>query len=85
MPPSPLLEQVRTVARLRHFSLRTEESYVHTIKRFILFHNKRHPQTMGVDEIRAYLTYLAVERKVAASTQNVARSALLFLPREDNP
>jgi integron integrase len=82
MPPSPLLEQVRTVARLRHLSLRTEESYVQNIRRFILFHGKRHPAEMGADEIRAYLAHLAVEAGVAASTQNVALSALLFLYRE---
>jgi integron integrase len=79
---SPLLDQVRAVARLKQFSLRTEESYVQAIKRFILFHDKRHPTTMGADEIQAYLTHLAVERRVAASTLNVALSAILFLYRE---
>jgi integron integrase len=79
---SPLLDQVRAVARLKQFSIRTEESYVQAIKRFILFHAKRHPATMGVAEIQAYLTYLAVEQRVAASTLNVALSAILFLYRE---
>src|SRR4051812_4103009 len=79
MPSSPLLDQVRTVIRLKHLSIRTEQAYVQTIKRFILFHNKCHPETMGAPEIRAYLVYLAIEGQVAASTQNVALSALLFL------
>ena len=65
--------------RLRHFSLKTEKSYVYYIRDFILFHQKRHPSEMGVNEIRAYLAHLATERQVAASTQNVALSALLFL------
>ncbi len=82
MPPSPLLEQVRTVARLKHLSLRTEESYVHTIKRFILFHGKRHPSALGADDIRAYLAHLALEEQVSASTQNAALYALLFLYRD---
>jgi integron integrase len=77
-----LLDQVRRAARLRHLSLKTERAYVYYIRRFILFHNKRHPAEMGADEIRDYLTHLAVEDKVAASTQNVAFSALLFLYRE---
>ncbi len=82
MSPSPLLDQIRAVARLKQFSLRTEESYVQAIKRFILFHGKRHPATMGADEIVAYLTHLAVEGNVAASTLNVARCAIEFLYRE---
>jgi integron integrase len=82
MTPSPFLEQVRTVIRLKHLSYKTEQAYLHTIKRFILFHNKRHPAELGVPEIRAYLAYLATERNVAASTQNGALSALLFLYRE---
>ena len=69
------LDNVRRTLRLRHYSLRTEEVYRHRIKEFISFHGKRHPQTLGVEEIRRYLTYLAVEQTVAASTQNVARSA----------
>jgi hypothetical protein len=77
-----LLDQVRHVARLRHLSLKTERAYIYYICRFILFHNKRHPSEMGADEIRDYLTHLAVRGKVAASMQNVAFSALLFLYRE---
>jgi integrase len=82
LSPSPLLDQVRAVARLKQFSIRTEESYVQAIKRFILFHAKRHPATMGAAEIQPYLTHLVVERRVAASTLNVALSAILFLYRE---
>src|SRR5215213_9720294 len=81
MSHSPLLDQVRAVARLKQFSLRTEESYVQAIRRFILFHDKRHPATMGTAEIQAYLTYLAVEQRLAGSTINVALSAILFLYR----
>ena len=82
MPKSPLLDQVREVLRLRHYSIRTEEAYVQAIRRFILYHRKRHPREMGVDEIRQYLSYLATDRNVAASTQNVALCALLFLYRQ---
>ena len=74
-----LLDRVREVARLKHFSLKTERSYLFYIRNFLLFHNKRHPREMGVSEIRAYLSYLATEKNVAASTQNVALNALLFL------
>lgn len=82
-PQKPrLLEQARQSMRLRHFSLKTEKSYIYYIRDFILFHQKRHPKDMGVDEIRAYLSYLAIGRKVAASTQNVALSALLFLYKQ---
>ena len=76
------LDDVRRTLRLRHYSFRTEEVYLHRIKEFIYFHGKRHPQTLGVEEIRRYLTYLAVDQQVAASTQNVARSALLFVYRD---
>jgi integron integrase len=76
-----LLDQVRDVIRRKHYSLRTERSYLNWIRRYILFHNKRHPAEMGAPEIEAFLTYLAIERKVAASTQNQALSALLFLYR----
>lgn len=83
MPEQPLLlDRVRRHLRLLHYSLRTEEAYVQCIKRFILFHRKRHPIEMGVDEIRQYLTHLANEEQVAASTQNQALSALLFLYRQ---
>lgn len=83
-PPNPsrLLDQVREVARLKHFSLATEKSYVYYIRDFILFHNKRHPKDMGAPEIRAYLSHLVIQRNVAASTQTVALSALLFLYRQ---
>ena len=76
-----LLDHMRNVMRLKHMSLRTEEAYVSWVKRFILFHAKRHPTDMGADEIRAFLTHLAVQGKVAASTQNGALNALLFLYR----
>jgi site-specific recombinase XerD len=83
MTQSPrLLDQVRQTIRLKHFSLQTEKSYVYYITQFILFHNKRHPRDMGVDEIRAYLSHLAVAKNVAASTQNIALSALLFLYKQ---
>ena len=79
--PPRLLDQVREAIRLRHFSIKTEMSYVHYVRDFVLFHNKRHPREMGADEIRAYLSHLAIERNVAPSTQTVALSALLFLYR----
>lgn len=78
-----LLEQVRHQLRLRHYSIRTEQSYVTVIRSFIVYHKKRHPKEMGAEEIRQYLSHLANNRNVAASTQNVALSALLFLYRED--
>ncbi len=77
-----LLDRVRDAIRLKHYSIRTEEAYVNWIKRYILFHNKRHPNEMGRAEIEAFLTHLAVNKHVAASTQNQALSALLFLYRE---
>ncbi len=80
--PRKLLDQVRDAIRRKHYSIRTEEAYVSWIKRFILFHNKRHPREMGAPEVEAFLTHLAVERRVAASTQNQALSAILFLYRE---
>lgn len=80
--PPKLLEQVRTAIRTRHYSLRTEETYLHWIKRFILFHGKRHPRDMGAPEIGAFLSDLAVSLNVAASTQNLALSSVLFLYRE---
>lgn len=80
--PPRLLDQVRQTLRLKHFSHKTEKSYIHYIREFILFHNKQHPRDMGVAEIRAYLSHLAVEKNVAASTQTVALSALLFLYRQ---
>jgi integron integrase len=77
-----LLDQLRNAIRLRHYSIRTEEAYVQWAKRFILFHNKRHPKDMGRSEIEAFLTHLAVSGKVAASTQNQALNAIVFLYRE---
>ncbi len=77
-----LLDRVREAIRARHYSRRTEEAYVHWIRRYIVFHQKRHPSTMGAAEISAFLTWLAVDQHVAASTQNQALSALLFLYRE---
>ncbi len=76
-----LLDQVRTLARLRHLSYRTEQSYIHWIKRFILFHDKQHPAALTPDHIRDFLSDLATSKHVAANTQNVALSALLFLYR----
>ena len=69
-----LLDQVREALRLKHYSYRTEASYVDWIKRFILFHHKRHPSEMGAPEIQAFLAHLAQEKNVAASTQNQALS-----------
>ncbi|MFP4346517.1 MAG: integron integrase [Anaerolineales bacterium] len=77
-----LLDRVREALRARQYSLHTEETYVRWIRRFILFHEKRHPQTMDVPEIEAFLTHLAVDQSMAASTQTQALSALLFLYRE---
>jgi len=77
-----LLDRVRATARMRHLSIRTERAYVDWIKRYIFFHNKRHPQYMGEAEIRAFISDLAVNGRVAASTQTVALSAVLFLYRE---
>jgi len=77
-----LLEQVRDAIRLKHYSIRTEEAYVDWIKRYIYFHGIRHPAEMGALEVQAFLTHLAVDQNVAASTQNQALSALLFLYKE---
>jgi len=74
-----LLQRVHEAIRVRHYSRRTEEAYVHWIKRLIYFHGKRHPETMGEAEVTAFLNHLAVERHVAAATQNQALSAILFL------
>ncbi len=80
--PKKLLSQVRDAIRLKHYSYQTEKTYVHWIKRYIFFHNKQHPKDMGGQEIEAFLTDLAVNRKVAASTQNQALHAILFLYKE---
>jgi integron integrase len=77
-----LLDSVRAVARLRHLSIRTERAYSGWIRRFILFHQKRHPREMGAEEVRQFLSHLAVEGSISASTQNVALCALLFLYRD---
>lgn len=77
-----LLDQVRGKIRLKHYSIRTEQAYVDWIKRFVLHFDKRHPAEMGAPEVEAFLTHLAVQGRVAASTQNQAKAALLFLYRE---
>ena len=81
-PGSKLLDQVRHSIRTRHYSHRTEEAYVYWIRKYIVFHGKKHPAAMGVAEISAFLTWLAVRQSVSASTQNQALSALLFLYRD---
>ena len=78
-PPPKLLDRVRTAVRLRHYSRRTEQAYVAWIRRYIVFHHKKHPSAMGATEIVAFLSWLAVDRRVSASTQNQALSALVFL------
>jgi site-specific recombinase XerD len=77
-----LLDRVRDAIRRKHYSPRTEETYVHWIRRFIFFHDKRHPLRMGEAEVTAFLNYLARDREVAAATQNQALSAILFLYKE---
>jgi integron integrase len=82
-----LFDRVRAAARTRHYSSRTEEAYVDWTRRYVLFHRKRHPAAMGADEVNAFLTHLAVEGRVSASTQAQALSALVFLYRHvlDDP
>jgi integron integrase len=80
-PPPKLLDRVRAAVRARHYSRRTEAAYVDWIKRFIVFHGKRHPSNLGAAEVTAFLTSLAVCRQASASTQNQAMAALLFLYR----
>lgn len=80
-PPPKLLDQVRSAIRTRHYSIRTEDAYVHWIRAFIRFSGLRHPRDMGAREVTAYLSHLATERDVAAATQQQALSALLFLYR----
>jgi integron integrase len=77
-----LLDRVRDRIRFKHYSLRTEQAYVEWIRRFVFFHGRRHPGEMGAAEVEAFLTHLAVAGKVSASTQNQAKSALLFLYKE---
>ncbi|MDH5190887.1 MAG: integron integrase [Gammaproteobacteria bacterium] len=74
-----LMDQVRNILRTHHYSLRTEQVYIHWIKQFIYFNKKQHPRDLGKNEITEFLTHLAVNKNVAASTQNQALSALLFL------
>lgn len=86
-PPPRLLDHVRAAIRARHYGQRTEKAYVHWIRRYILFHGKlfhgkRHPETLGAAEIESFLSALAAQGRVAASTQNQALAALLFLYRE---
>ena len=82
-PEAPrLLNQVRDKIRLKHYSIRTEQAYTDWVRRFVLFHKKRHPKEMGAGEVEQFLTHLAVAGKVSASTQNQAKSALLFLYRD---
>ncbi|MEI2614295.1 MAG: integron integrase [Methylotenera sp.] len=77
-----MLERVSIICRRRHFSFRTEEAYIHWIKRFIFFHQKRHPDTMGVPEVEAFLNHLSSDRLCSASTQTQALNALVFLYQE---
>jgi integron integrase len=79
--PKKLLEQVQEALRTKHYSYRTEQTYIDWIKRYIIFHKKQHPKDLGVEEIRAFIAHLATDRKVATSTQNQALSAILFLYR----
>jgi integron integrase len=82
MAPPRLLDQVRSTIRARHFSRRTEDAYVHWIRQFIVFHGLQHPRELGAPDISAFVSWLAVERHVAASTQNQALSGVLFLYRD---
>src|SRR3989338_417829 len=77
-----LLDRLRDAIRVRHYSIRTEDAYVQWVRRFIFFHNKRHPDEMGRAEVEAFLTHLAVEGKVAAATQNQALNAIVFLYKQ---
>ena len=81
-PKKKLLDIVRDKVRFKHYSLSTERTYVHWIKHYILFHNKRHPVEMGKEEIEEFLTYLAVKKKVSPTTQNQAFAGILFLYKE---
>jgi integron integrase len=82
-PPLPrVLERVRNLLRTRHFSRRTEHAYIAWIRRFVVFHGKRHPERLGAPEVTSYLSHLASSRQVSASTQNQAFSALVFLYRD---
>ena len=74
-----ILDQVRYVIRKKYYSIRPEQAYLQWIKRFVLFHNKRHPKDMGEKEISQYISYLATDRQAASSTQNQAINAIVFL------
>ncbi|WP_119965663.1 integron integrase [Simplicispira lacusdiani] len=80
--PPKLLERMRIHLRTRHYSIRTEEAYIDWARRFIVFHGKRHPQEMGAADVEAFLSHLAVDRQVSASTQNQAKAALLYLYKQ---
>ena len=79
--PKKLLDQYRDHIRIKQYSPRTEKTYIHWVREYILYHNKRHPREMGMDEINQFITHLVVERKASASTQNQAISAIIFLYR----
>ena len=79
---SLLLDRVREKIRLKHYSIRTETAYIDWVRRFVVFHHRRHPRELGPEHVEAFLSHLAVQRNVAASTQNQAKSALLFLYKE---
>jgi len=79
-PSEKLLQRTKRLLRAKHYSRRTEKAYLGWIRRFILFHGKRHPAHMGREEIEVYISHLATKRKVAASTQNQALSAIFFIP-----
>lgn len=79
---SPFLEKVRNVFRVKHYSIRTEKSYLYWIKYFILFHKKQHPAALGEKEIESFLTFLAVKKQVSPATQAQALNALLFLYKQ---
>ena len=77
-----LLDQVRDAIRTKHYSMKTEQAYIHWIKKYIFFHNKRHPKEMGEKEINQFITHLAVKERVSASTQNQALCAIVFLYKQ---
>lgn len=78
-----LVVEVRQKIRFLHYSRKTEQSYTHWIRRYILFHNKRHPKDMGGDEVSSFLNYLVNKENVAASTQNQALAAIVFLYKQE--
>lgn len=82
VPAPRLLDQVREVIRIKHYSIRTEQAYLQWIRRFILFHDRRHPRELGAPELTSFLSDLAIRGKVAAATQNQALNAILFMYRE---